>query len=178
MVRTAVMTVIGLAAWLALAVGGVALAEDRFTDNKDGTVTDHQLGVMWAKSDNQGDIDWRQARQWIQFTFPYTISKTYDNWRDADLEGTGQPLSGRQAGRLRDRLRAVGSNNPSDPAFLRLGVVFGHVGHPGSHFQFSSRLPLQRPHGSQEGLPRPGRARPPVIRTAHCFQHIDEPGVQ
>ncbi|WP_319521539.1 DUF1566 domain-containing protein [uncultured Desulfosarcina sp.] len=86
MVRTAVMTVIGLAAWLALAVGGVALAEDRFTDNKDGTVTDHQLGVMWAKSDNQGDIDWRQARQWIQFTFPYTISKTYDNWRMPTLK--------------------------------------------------------------------------------------------
>jgi hypothetical protein len=41
---------------------------------------------MWAKSDNQGDIGWKQAQQWIQFTFPYTISKTYDNWRMPTLK--------------------------------------------------------------------------------------------
>jgi len=34
-----------------------ALAGDRFIDNGDGTVTDHKLGVMWAKTDNHGDID-------------------------------------------------------------------------------------------------------------------------
>jgi len=56
-------------------------AEERFTDNGDGTVTDHQLGVMWAKTDNQGDITWRHAGQWVKFTFPYTLPKAYDNWR-------------------------------------------------------------------------------------------------
>ena len=57
------------------------LAGDRFTDNGDGTVTDHQLGVMWAKTDNQGNINWNDANQWVEFTFPYTITKQYDNWR-------------------------------------------------------------------------------------------------
>ncbi|MBU0767638.1 MAG: DUF1566 domain-containing protein [Proteobacteria bacterium] len=57
------------------------LAGDRFTDNGDGTVTDHQLGVMWAKTDNQGDINWKQAGLWIKYTFPYTIKAKYDNWR-------------------------------------------------------------------------------------------------
>ena len=80
------LSFIRLAVWLTLAVCGAALAGDRFVDNKDGTVTDHELGVMWAKSDNQGDIGWKQARQWIQFTFPYTISSTYDNWRMPTLK--------------------------------------------------------------------------------------------
>jgi len=56
-------------------------AEDRFTDNGDGTVTDHMLNLMWAKTDNQGDINWKDATQWVRYTFPYTIEKTYDNWR-------------------------------------------------------------------------------------------------
>lgn len=54
---------------------------DRFTDNGDGTVTDHQLGVMWAKTDNQGNINWRQADLWVKYTFPDTLEKKYDNWR-------------------------------------------------------------------------------------------------
>ena len=56
-------------------------AEERFTDNRDGTVTDHLMGLMWAKTDNQGDINWKEAKQWVSYTFPYTIEKTYDNWR-------------------------------------------------------------------------------------------------
>jgi hypothetical protein len=56
-------------------------ADDRFSDNGDGTVTDHQLGVMWAKTDNQGNINWKQADLWIKYTFPDTLEKKYDNWR-------------------------------------------------------------------------------------------------
>jgi len=58
-----------------------ALAGDRFTDNNDGTVTDHKLGVMWAKTDNHGDISWKQAERWVKYTFPLTLPKKYDNWR-------------------------------------------------------------------------------------------------
>ena len=54
---------------------------DRFTDNGDGTVTDHQLGVMWSKTDNQGNINWKQANLWVKYTFPDTLEKKYDNWR-------------------------------------------------------------------------------------------------
>ena len=58
-----------------------AFAGERFTDNGDGTVTDHELGVMWAKSDNQGDINWREAEQYCKWTFPFLIPTRYDNWR-------------------------------------------------------------------------------------------------
>ena len=58
-----------------------AAAGQRFTDNKDGTVTDHQTGLMWAQTDNNGNVDWHQAQKWVLFTFPYTIGKQFDNWR-------------------------------------------------------------------------------------------------
>ena len=56
-------------------------AADRFMDNGDGTVTDQKLGLMWSKTDNQGDINWIQAEKWVLFTFPDTLPKRYDNWR-------------------------------------------------------------------------------------------------
>ena len=56
-------------------------AGDRFTDNGDGTVTDHLLNIMWSQTDNQGDISWKQAEQWVRFTFPHTIQAPYDDWR-------------------------------------------------------------------------------------------------
>jgi hypothetical protein len=62
------------------------MAEDRFTDNGNGTVTDHELGLMWAKADNQGDINWKQANAWAKYTFGDTISPRYDNWRLPTLE--------------------------------------------------------------------------------------------
>lgn len=62
-------------------VGTPVWSADRFTDNGDGTVTDHQLGVMWAKTDNQGNINWKQANLWVKYTFPDTLEKKYDNWR-------------------------------------------------------------------------------------------------
>ena len=58
-----------------------AMAGDRFTDNGDGTVTDRKFNLMWSKTDNQGDINWIQAEKWVQFTFPDTIPKRYENWR-------------------------------------------------------------------------------------------------
>jgi hypothetical protein len=64
----------------------LAFAGERFTDNGDGTVTDHELGVMWAKNDNQGDIDWRGAERYCKWTFPFTIPVRYDNWRLPTME--------------------------------------------------------------------------------------------
>jgi hypothetical protein len=39
--------------WL-LVIGGEAQAGDRFTDNGDGTVTDHEMGLMWARKRQPG----------------------------------------------------------------------------------------------------------------------------
>lgn len=59
---------------------------ERFTNNSDGTITDHERGLMWAKSDNQGNIDWKQAQRWVKYTFGDTLPTKYDNWRLPTLE--------------------------------------------------------------------------------------------
>lgn len=64
-----------------LLISTSAIAGDRFTDQGGDTVIDHQLGLMWAKTDNQGDINWKEANQWVKFTFGDTLTKRYDNWR-------------------------------------------------------------------------------------------------
>jgi len=61
-----------------------ALAEGRFSDNGDGTVSDHQTGLMWSKTDNQGDIPWKKAQQWVRFTF--SIGTNYADWRLPTVE--------------------------------------------------------------------------------------------
>jgi len=67
--------------WVMLGLNATGWSQERFTDNGDGTINDRQLGLMWAKTDNQGDIDWHEARQWIRYTFPSTVPGNYDNWR-------------------------------------------------------------------------------------------------
>lgn len=63
-----------------------SLGQERFVDNGDGTITDSQLKIMWAQSDNQGDMDWHQAQKWVRYTFPDTLPKSYANWRLPTLE--------------------------------------------------------------------------------------------
>jgi hypothetical protein len=77
-IKSTIVTIVTLCAFF---LSAPVLAGDRYTDNGDGTVTDHQLGVMWAKTDNQGNINWNDAIKWVEFTFPDTITKQYDNWR-------------------------------------------------------------------------------------------------
>jgi hypothetical protein len=59
----------------------LALAEQRFIDHGDGTVTDRKLGLMWAKTDNQTDIFWNQVQGWLANDFPDSIPQLYGNWR-------------------------------------------------------------------------------------------------
>ncbi|SMC21043.1 Protein of unknown function [Desulfacinum hydrothermale DSM 13146] len=60
-------------------------AQGRFIDNGDGTVTDTQLQLMWAKTDNQGDVTWKEAQRWCRTGPPHLIGR-YDNWRMPTLE--------------------------------------------------------------------------------------------
>jgi len=62
-------------------LAAAASAGERFIDNGDGTVTDHQHKLMWAQSDNQGNIDYQQAQRWVRYTFPDTIPTRYPDWR-------------------------------------------------------------------------------------------------
>lgn len=68
------IVILGLYSWK-------VCADERFTDNGDGTVTDHYLRLMWSKTDNQGKINWKQAEKWVKYTFPYTVTTQYKNWR-------------------------------------------------------------------------------------------------
>ena len=61
-------------------------AEDRFTDNGDGTVTDHKLGLKWAKADNQGDISRKDARAWIKHTYATREGRGQEGWRLPTLQ--------------------------------------------------------------------------------------------
>ena len=80
-----VIVLVGMVSIL-LQVSPCAHGGQRFTDNGDGTVTDHQLGVMWAKSDNRGDIGWKQADSFARYNFGGTISNRYTNWRLPTLD--------------------------------------------------------------------------------------------
>ncbi|UCD78422.1 MAG: DUF1566 domain-containing protein [Desulfobacterales bacterium] len=64
-----------------LIFGAPVPAQDRFIDNGNGTVTDSRLGVMWAQTDNQNDIFWKQANKWIQGSFAGSLDRKYGNWR-------------------------------------------------------------------------------------------------
>ena len=72
----------GIFLGLLLILGTInAKAQERFVDNGDGTVTDKQLGLMWAQTDNQADIFWEQAPEWIKRDFPKRIGTRYNDWR-------------------------------------------------------------------------------------------------
>ena len=50
-----------------------------------GTVTDHERGLMWAGSDNHGDIDWRSAQLYCRLGPPSLLGR-YHNWRMPTLD--------------------------------------------------------------------------------------------
>jgi hypothetical protein len=70
-----------LAAFLLALGASAADAQERFIDNGDGTVTDTQLDLMWAQTDNQADIFWDQAPTWIKSEFTNQIGTRYNDWR-------------------------------------------------------------------------------------------------
>ncbi|MBU2515563.1 DUF1566 domain-containing protein [bacterium] len=72
---------IGLALLLAMC-SLTSLADERFKDNGDGTVTDSQLNLMWLKTDNQGDIGWLDGLRWVKYNVFYLLPENkYDDWR-------------------------------------------------------------------------------------------------
>jgi len=54
-------------------------ADERFIDNGDGTVTDTLTSLMWASSDNMGDITWHNAK--IYCENPPIAGYKYSDWR-------------------------------------------------------------------------------------------------
>jgi len=54
-------------------------ADERFIDNDDGTVTDTLTSLMWASSDNMGDITWHDAKVYCEN--PPIAGYKYSDWR-------------------------------------------------------------------------------------------------
>jgi hypothetical protein len=84
MIKKISKTVVVLSIVILITITGTydfVLAEQRFIDHGNGTVTDRKLGLMWAKTDNQADIFWDRIQGWLTDEFPDTITQLYDNWR-------------------------------------------------------------------------------------------------
>jgi hypothetical protein len=62
----------------------IAHSEERFIDNGDGTVTDTVTNLMWAASDNMGDISWHNAK--IYCENPPIAGYRYSDWRMPTIE--------------------------------------------------------------------------------------------
>ncbi len=73
-----------LAVFLCLTVlsAVAAGADERFTDNGDGTVTDTRTGLMWAQTDNMGHINWHDAKLYCE----NIILSKYNDWRMPTIE--------------------------------------------------------------------------------------------
>ena len=67
-----------------LAIPG--LAEDRFVDNGDGTITDTFTELMWAQSSSPGDITWQDADIYSRNPAMDSLYLKYDDWRLPTIE--------------------------------------------------------------------------------------------
>ncbi len=76
--RSILAVILCLTVLSAVAVG----ADDRFIDNGDGTVTDTRTGIMWAQTDNLGNITWHDAKLYCE----YIILSEYNDWRMPTIE--------------------------------------------------------------------------------------------
>ena len=54
-------------------------AGERFIDNGDGTITDTKTELMWTASDNMGNINWHDAKDYCKV--PPVAGYQYDDWR-------------------------------------------------------------------------------------------------
>jgi len=58
---------------------GMVRSDERLVDNGDGTVTDTETNLMWAKEDNMGDITWHDAVVYCKN--PPIAGYKYSDWR-------------------------------------------------------------------------------------------------
>jgi hypothetical protein len=46
--------------------GNTAYGHNSFSDNGDGTITDHATGLMWSQDDSGEGLNWQSALAWVQ----------------------------------------------------------------------------------------------------------------
>lgn len=62
----------------------LAHSKERFIDHGDGTATDTVTNLMWAASDNMGNINWHNAK--IYCENPPIAGYKYSDWRMPTIE--------------------------------------------------------------------------------------------
>ncbi len=60
--------------------GNADYGENDFSDNNDGTITDHATGLMWSRDDNGEGLDWEDALDWVA-TLNSLNHLGYSDWR-------------------------------------------------------------------------------------------------
>ncbi len=76
--------IIILALVLIFAFSRTRAVEKRFIDNGDGTITDTQTGLMWAKNSSPGDLTWQDAETYCKT--PPIASYKYTDWPMPTIE--------------------------------------------------------------------------------------------
>jgi hypothetical protein len=61
-----ILVLVCMVLFLGTFVSAEYAAAERFVNNKDGTVTDTQTGLMWANKDNGSDINWNNAKSYCE----------------------------------------------------------------------------------------------------------------
>ena len=85
--RTRILVFTIITALIAVFVFNITrAAEKRFVDNGDGTVTDTQTGLMWARSSSPGDLNWEDAEAYCKNPAMDSLYLKYDDWRMSTIE--------------------------------------------------------------------------------------------
>lgn len=83
--RTRILIFTIILALVAVFVFNITGAEEkRFVDNGDGTITDPQTGLMWAKNSSPGDLTWQDAETYCKT--PPIAGYKYTDWRMPTIE--------------------------------------------------------------------------------------------
>ena len=102
---------------LFLLTGPVLSDQERFVDNGDGTVSDLEHGLMWAKADCNGDINFQNAKRYCE----NIILSEYLDWRMPTVD----ELKTLYDKKLERRETVCGLNVSVDPAIrLSCGWVW------------------------------------------------------
>jgi hypothetical protein len=117
-------------------------AGDRFVDNGNGTVTDTQLKLLWAKKDTGKPISFLEAEKMVNYNFkytlklPYEVNQKYGYWRLPTLEELRSLLVQNPAFRGKDV--ACGTRSFIHPVFSTSCVLLWSSDESlGSHMAFN-----------------------------------------
>ncbi|CDF79468.1 conserved hypothetical protein (DUF1566) [Formosa agariphila KMM 3901] len=111
--------------------GNTAYGENDFTDNGNGTITDHATGLMWQQADNGENYDWEHA-------LAYAESLTLGGHSDWRMPNAKELQS------IVDYTRSPQTtNSPAIAPLFTCTSILDYNGNPGQYGYYWSSSPLQ-----------------------------------